>query len=131
LPSLTDVSAIRITRHIPHLCQARLEANGFFKDSTMAAGIIFMQWDNYAGGRESPPFFADEPLTFNTRQERLHQLAAGDHLWHVSRCPDKRPTLGQWNASPRLPLRLLRQLPRKVFRRKRAWGAGNQGTAPV
>jgi hypothetical protein len=54
----------------------------------MAASVIFMQWDSYAGGTSAPPFFAEEPLTFNTRQERLHHLAAGDRLWLVSRCPD-------------------------------------------
>ena len=54
----------------------------------MAAGVIFIQWDSYAGGANGPPFFAEEPLTFNTRQERLHRLAAGDRLWLVSRCPD-------------------------------------------
>jgi hypothetical protein len=53
----------------------------------MAAGVIFMQWDSYVGGANGPPFFAEEPLTFNTRQERLHRLAAGDRLWLVSRCP--------------------------------------------
>jgi hypothetical protein len=56
----------------------------------MAAGVIFMQWDSYVGGPDGPPFFAEDPLTFNTRQERLHQLAAGDRLWLVSRCPDDR-----------------------------------------
>jgi hypothetical protein len=54
----------------------------------MAAGVIFMQWDSYAGGANGSPFFAEEPLTFNTRQERLHRLSAGDRLWLVSRCPD-------------------------------------------
>jgi hypothetical protein len=54
----------------------------------MAAGVIFMQWDSYAGGTNGPPFFAQGPLTFNTRQDRLHRLAAGDRLWLVSRCPE-------------------------------------------
>jgi hypothetical protein len=54
----------------------------------MAARVIFMQWDSYSGGANGPPFFAEDPLTFNTRQERLHRLAAGDRLWLVSRCPD-------------------------------------------
>jgi hypothetical protein len=54
----------------------------------MAAGVIFMQWDSYVGGTDGPPFFADDPLTFNTRQERLHRLAVGDRQWLVSRCPD-------------------------------------------
>jgi hypothetical protein len=54
----------------------------------MAAGVIFMQWDSYVGGPDGPPFFAEDAPTFNTRQERLHRLAAGDRLWLVSRCPD-------------------------------------------
>jgi hypothetical protein len=54
----------------------------------MAVGVIFMQWDSYVGGPNGPPFFAADPLTFNTRQERLHRLAAGDRLWLVARCPD-------------------------------------------
>jgi len=55
----------------------------------MAAGVIFMQWDSYAGGPDGQPFFSEDPLTFNTRQERLHRLTAGDRLWLVSRCPKK------------------------------------------
>jgi hypothetical protein len=31
----------------------------------MAAGVIFMQWESYAGGAA---FFASEPLTFNSRR---------------------------------------------------------------
>jgi hypothetical protein len=54
----------------------------------MAAGVLFMQWDSYVGGANGPAFFAEEPVTFNTRQERLHRLAVGDRLWLVSRCPD-------------------------------------------
>jgi hypothetical protein len=54
----------------------------------MAAGVIFMQWDSYAGGPNGPPFFAEDRLTFNTRQERLHRLAVGDRLWLASRCPE-------------------------------------------
>jgi hypothetical protein len=60
------------------------------RGSRMAAGVIFMQWDSYVGGPEGPPFFAEDPLTFNTRQERLHRLAVGDRLWLVARCPDDR-----------------------------------------
>jgi hypothetical protein len=62
--------------------------NGPTEGSLMAAGVIFMQWDSYVGGPAGPAFFAEDPLTFNTRQERLHRLAAGDRLWLVSRCPD-------------------------------------------
>jgi hypothetical protein len=54
----------------------------------MAAGVIFIQWDSYTGGTDRRPFFAEDTLTFNTRQERLHQLTTGDRLWLVSRCPD-------------------------------------------
>jgi len=47
----------------------------------MEAGVLFIQWDSYAGGPSEPPFFAEDPLTFNTRQERLHRSADGDrHL---------------------------------------------------
>src|SRR5207248_11051990 len=53
----------------------------------MAAGIIFLQWESYAGVGNGSPFFSQDPLTFNTRQERLHQLAPGDRLWLVTRCP--------------------------------------------
>jgi hypothetical protein len=41
----------------------------------MSAGVIFMQWESYAHGADGPAFFAEEPLTINSRQERLHQLA--------------------------------------------------------
>jgi len=54
----------------------------------MSAGVIFMQWENYVGGKGGASFFSQEPLTFNSRQERLHQLVPGDHLWLVSRCPE-------------------------------------------
>jgi hypothetical protein len=54
----------------------------------MAAGVIFMQWDSYAGSSNGPAFFSQGPLTFNTRQDRLHRLAPGDRLWLVSRCPE-------------------------------------------
>jgi hypothetical protein len=52
----------------------------------MASAIAFIQWENYFGGLESPGLFAAEPLTFNSRQERIHNLSAGDYLWLVSRC---------------------------------------------
>jgi hypothetical protein len=54
----------------------------------MAAGVIFMQWDSYLGGLNGSPFFSEDRLVFNTRQERLHHLAVGDRLWLVSRCPN-------------------------------------------
>jgi hypothetical protein len=49
-----------------------------------------MQWENYAGDGGSAPLFTAEPLTFNSRQERLHRLQAGDRLWLVARCPQDR-----------------------------------------
>src|SRR4051812_40945235 len=54
----------------------------------MPTAVIFMQWDSYLGGTNGPAFFTQDPLTFNSRQERLHQLAPGDRLWLVSRCPE-------------------------------------------
>jgi hypothetical protein len=54
----------------------------------MSTGVIFVQWVSYIGGPNGPPFFSEDPRTFNTRQERLHRLTAGDQLWLVSRCPD-------------------------------------------
>ena len=54
----------------------------------MAAGVIFMQWESYLGGGHGRAFFANEPLTFNSRQERLHRLLPEDWLWLVSRCPE-------------------------------------------
>jgi hypothetical protein len=54
----------------------------------MAAGVIFMQWDNYVGTSGTLPFFSEATLAFNSRQERLHRLTGGDRLWLVSRCPD-------------------------------------------
>jgi hypothetical protein len=45
-----------------------------------------MQWDSYRSAPGSPALFLHDPLTFNSRQERLHQLASGDRLWLVSRC---------------------------------------------
>jgi hypothetical protein len=54
----------------------------------MSAGVIFMQWESYVGRTAAQAFFSERPLTFNTRQERLHQLHPGGRLWLVSRCPD-------------------------------------------
>jgi len=54
----------------------------------MAAAVIFMKWESYKGGKDNAGFFTDEPLTFNSGQERLHCLAPGDRLWLVSRCPE-------------------------------------------
>lgn len=54
----------------------------------MASAIAFIQWDSYAKGLDGRGYFAADPLTFNSRQERLHTLAPDDRLWLVSRCPD-------------------------------------------
>jgi hypothetical protein len=54
----------------------------------MSSAVIVMKWENYVGGADSKPLFAQEPLTFNSGQERLQQLKPGDRLWLVSRCPD-------------------------------------------
>ncbi len=54
----------------------------------MASGMIFMQWGSYQTTAGEPVFFRQEPLSFNSRQERLHSLGPGDRLWLVSRCPD-------------------------------------------
>jgi len=54
----------------------------------MASAVIFMQWESYQKGPNNRPFFEQEPLTFNSRQERLHKLLPGKRLWIASRCPD-------------------------------------------
>ena len=53
----------------------------------MADAIAFIQWDSYAEGTGGSGFFAAEPLTFNSRQERLHSVSVGGRLWLVSRHP--------------------------------------------
>jgi hypothetical protein len=57
------------------------------KENKMASAVIFMQWDSYESEAGEPVFFRHEPLTFSSRQERLHKLGQGDRLWLVSRCP--------------------------------------------
>lgn len=54
----------------------------------MVGAVLCMQWENYAGDHGSAPLFAADPLTFNSRQERLHRLQPGDRLWLVARCPE-------------------------------------------
>src|SRR5258708_1210382 len=54
----------------------------------MADALAYIQWDSYKSGIRSNGFFADEPLTFSSRQERLQRVAIGEPLWLVSRCPD-------------------------------------------
>lgn len=53
----------------------------------MADAIAHIQWDSFAEGTEGCGFFATEPLTFNSRQERLHSVSEGKRLWLVSRHP--------------------------------------------
>ncbi len=54
----------------------------------MSSAIAFIRWDNYVNGLDGRGFFAADPLTFNSRQERLHLLNTNDRLWLVSRCPE-------------------------------------------
>jgi hypothetical protein len=56
----------------------------------MQCAVLCIQWDNYAGTGGGAPLFAANPLTYNSRQPRLHDLAPGDQLWLVSRAPDDR-----------------------------------------
>src|SRR5262249_1383622 len=60
----------------------------FGEAQLMASAVIFMQWENYSGSTGNRSLFGQEPLTFNSRQERLHSLVPGDRLWLASRCPD-------------------------------------------
>lgn len=52
----------------------------------MASAVIMMQWSSYIGQAGARGFFDVEPLTFNSRQARLHELGKNDVLWLVSRC---------------------------------------------
>jgi hypothetical protein len=54
----------------------------------MSSAAAFLQWHNYEGASDKPGLFSLEPLAYNCRQERLHSLKPGDHLWLVSRCPE-------------------------------------------
>lgn len=54
----------------------------------MADAIALIQWDSYKRGLDGRGFFAAEPLTFSSRQERLHKAGPGERLWLVSRCPE-------------------------------------------
>jgi hypothetical protein len=54
----------------------------------MPDAICFIGWDSYVAGRDGRGFFAQEPLSFNSAQQRLHQAEIGDHVWLVSRHPD-------------------------------------------
>ena len=48
---------------------------------------MFVQWESYSGDSGTQSLFSSDPLTYNSKQERLHQLAEGDQLWLVSRLP--------------------------------------------
>lgn len=54
----------------------------------MPDAVCYIGWDSYAHAQDRRGFFAQDPLSFNSRQPRLHQVAPGDHLWLVSRNPD-------------------------------------------
>jgi len=56
----------------------------------MPDAVSFIDWANYEGGTSNPSLFGYEPLSFNSRQKRLHDLCPGDRLWLVSRCPHDR-----------------------------------------
>ena len=64
----------------------------------MADAIAFIQWDSYAEGTEGRGFFAAKPLTFNSRQERLHNVSVGGRLWLVSRNPADGQLIGGTKA---------------------------------
>ncbi|MEX0717133.1 MAG: hypothetical protein WD066_11115 [Planctomycetaceae bacterium] len=53
----------------------------------MSGAVAFIQWENFVGSLDSTALFAQNPITFNSRQPRLHELAVGDRLWLVSRNP--------------------------------------------
>ncbi len=56
----------------------------------MPDAVCFIDWQSYVRGLDGRGFFSQEPLSFNSRQERLHNLQPGDTLWLVSRYPEDR-----------------------------------------
>jgi hypothetical protein len=54
----------------------------------MADAVCFISWESYTAGPDGRGFFQQDPLTFNSAQPRLHQVAVGDSVWLVSRHPD-------------------------------------------
>ncbi len=56
----------------------------------MADAVCFIGWDSYISGPDGRGFFAQEPLSFNSAQARLHQVQTGDCIWLVSRHPDNK-----------------------------------------
>jgi len=71
----------------------------------MASAVVAIQWDNYAGSAGTTALFDQDPVTFNSRQDRLHTLSVGDTLWIVARCPDDR----QYYFVARLPISAIRK----------------------
>ncbi len=53
----------------------------------MASAVAFVQWRSYQTGLGGHGLFSDDPLSFNSQQERLRDLRPGDNLWLVSRSP--------------------------------------------
>ncbi len=54
----------------------------------MADAVCFIDWESYSNGPDGRGFYSQEPLSFNSKQSRLHQTCPGDCLWLVSRHPD-------------------------------------------
>src|SRR5262245_34025388 len=54
----------------------------------MPDAVCYLGWESYTKGPDGRGYFAQEPLSYNSRQSRLHQVTPGDHLWLVSRHPD-------------------------------------------
>ncbi len=54
----------------------------------MADAICFIGWESYSSGVDGRGFFAQEPLSFNSAQARLHQVEIDNRIWLVSRHPN-------------------------------------------
>lgn len=59
----------------------------------MSDAVCFLNWESYASGPDGRGFFSQEPLSYNSRQSRLHDIRPGDHVWLVSRHPDDKQYL--------------------------------------
>lgn len=59
----------------------------------MPDAICYLSWENYVCGPNGRGFFLQEPLSYNSRQPRLHEIEPGDHVWLVSRHPDDKQYL--------------------------------------
>ncbi len=53
----------------------------------MPDAVCFIDWKSFNQGPDGCGFFSQNPLTFNSRQSRLHEVGDGDHIWLVSRKP--------------------------------------------